>query len=403
VGPPHTTRAILLFDFGIFVLLGAFLVVAGVVNAFANPRLGLSLLAAGLVVLGLAEVGRRGARADATPLTLVVGPEEIGFERAGVIVDRVGRADVGVVTLEEGGRAGVVAVTVRSPDGGLIGRWQTGWLGKGSIRPYRALRRFGWPRAIDGPRGVHWASPDAPAWVKDPSAAGDGGDQRSPWPPDPFTPGPRPPTGSPLPVSPAVSGDPTLPLELDLPAMWCPLSLDVEVDALRVPAEVDQRIADQPDLAPARQALIDMFLGWAESARGLEAGLAAMRYDDDAEFGMVMATLLLFRILRDPERPIEEDLAALREGLTPAQPNDQHPPRLREVDMSLGRCLRLEATRDPTEDPTRPQAPRFVLQHWIPLSGRNVTLQFESTTSNLAYAPYIAAEVDAIVASVTLT
>lgn len=193
-----------------------------------------------------------------------------------------------------------------------------------------------------------------------------------------------------------------LPLTIELPLVWCHLSLDPERDAVEVPAQVDALIAYQPDLAPARQALLDMFFGWADSARGLEAGMAAMRYGEDPTFGVAMATLLIFRLAREAGQPIEAELAALRTGFSAAQPNDQYPPHLQEVDTAVGRSLRVDAVRDPTSDPADPQALRFVLQHWVPLPDHGYTLEFEATTSNLAMAPDIAAEVDAIVASVTL-
>jgi hypothetical protein len=192
----------------------------------------------------------------------------------------------------------------------------------------------------------------------------------------------------------------SLPLTFDLPAMWCLLSLDPAHDAVAVPAQVDERINGEPDLAPSRQALIDLFLGWAESARRLEAGLAAMRYEEHATFGLAMATLLVYRVARDPRRSIEEELDGLRDELSAAQPNDQYPPHLEVLDLPMGRSLRLDAVREPATDAAEPEALRFVLQHWIPLGGRGCTLEFEATTSNLALAPDIAAEVDAIVASV---
>lgn len=167
VGPPHATRVTLLAATGIFILLGAFLVIAGIVNIGKNLVGGITLLFAAVVVFALAELLRRSARpVPAHPLTLVVGPDDVGFERSGEVVDRVRRADVGVIVLEEFGRSGVLAVTVRGPEGDVVGCWQTGWLGKGSLRPWWALRRHSWPRAIQGVGPMRWVSKDAPAWVR---------------------------------------------------------------------------------------------------------------------------------------------------------------------------------------------------------------------------------------------
>jgi len=190
-------------------------------------------------------------------------------------------------------------------------------------------------------------------------------------------------------------------LTLRLPGTWCHLTLDPEVDAVEVAAQVDERIAQQSDLAPARQALIDLFLGWGDSARELGATMAAMRYDQDPEFGLAAATLLVLTSARDETQPVEADLADLRDRLAKPEPFDQFPPHLEEVDLPLGRALRLEAVREPvSETPDRVRL-RSVLQYWIPLAARPYTLEFEATTSNLVAAPDIAAEVEAIVASVT--
>ena len=196
------------------------------------------------------------------------------------------------------------------------------------------------------------------------------------------------------------AGRSSLPLALELPAVWCHLSLDPARDAVDVPAQVDERITAEPELAPGRQALLDLCFGWADSARQLGAGLAAMRYDEHASFGLAMATLLVFRVGLDPRRPVDAELQRLRDELSAAQPNDQYPPHLEEVDLPIGRSLRLDAVRDPTADGSEPEPLRF--QHWIPLPERSYTLEFEATTSNLALAPDVAAEVDAIVASAAL-
>jgi len=170
-------------------------------------------------------------------------------------------------------------------------------------------------------------------------------------------------------------------------------------DAVDVPAQVDERIAGEPDLAPARQALLDLFLGWADSARQLDAGLAAMRYDEHPTFGLAMATLLVFRLAMDPDQSVDAHLLALRDGLSAKQPNDRYPPHVEEVDMPIGRSLRIDAIREPTTDGGEPEPLRFVLQHLIPMPEKGYILQFDATTSNLDVAPDIAAEVDAIVAS----
>jgi len=153
---------------GIFGLLAVFLIVAGIVNVGHNPVGGVTLVAFGVVMLALAKQMRGMARPDPTnPLTILVGSDDIAFERDHQVVDRVSRVEVGAVVLEEYGTSGVLAVTVRGRSGDVVGRWETGWIGKGSIRPYRALRRHSWPRAIQGDGPMRWVSKDAPPWVRE--------------------------------------------------------------------------------------------------------------------------------------------------------------------------------------------------------------------------------------------
>jgi len=157
----------LLAGAGLFVFLGAGLAIAGVVNILRNPAGGLVLLVAAAVIFALAELLRRSARPDRSdPLTLVVGSDGVSFERQGQLVDHLGRAEVGVVVLEGFGRAGVLTVTVRAVDGALVGRWDTGWVGRSVLRPWQALRRYGWPRAIEEHGKVRKVSKDAPPWVR---------------------------------------------------------------------------------------------------------------------------------------------------------------------------------------------------------------------------------------------
>jgi hypothetical protein len=168
VGPPHVVRATLLSGAAGLALAAAVLLVAGIVKVVGGSAAGMAYVGVAAATLAAAELFRRMARPDPVgPLTILVGIEDLGFERGGRVLDQVRRAEVGVVVIEEEGRSGVQAVSVRGHQGELMGRWETGWLGKGSIRPYRALRRHDWPRAIRGSGTVRWASEDAPSWVRD--------------------------------------------------------------------------------------------------------------------------------------------------------------------------------------------------------------------------------------------
>jgi hypothetical protein len=127
----------------------------------------LLLLVSAAVVFALAVFLRRvGARDPKGALTFVVGPDALEFERHAKTVDRVARSEVGVVIVEEFGRAGVLAISVLGPSAAPVGRWETGWLGESPRRAWRALKRHGWPSVLRDQGTQRWVSDDAPSWVR---------------------------------------------------------------------------------------------------------------------------------------------------------------------------------------------------------------------------------------------
>lgn len=182
------------------------------------------------------------------------------------------------------------------------------------------------------------------------------------------------------------------------PPLWFHLPLVPGRDEDEVAAQVDERIAAEPDLAFARQELIDMLLNWASHGREVGAAFGGMRWEDHPRFGVAMATFLAHRLEQDPA-PVDQALATLRELLSPPLDIDQFPPRLAEVDLPCGRALRLEAVRDPTTDPARPEALRLCVQYWIPVDGSADLVQLDFSAANLALAHELSGEFDGIAAS----
>jgi hypothetical protein len=196
--------------------------------------------------------------------------------------------------------------------------------------------------------------------------------------------------------------DDVLRLGVSLPITWVNLTLDAATERDDVAQQVDDRIATEPELAPARAALMELCLGWAASARELGARMAAIRWDEDPAFGVAMATMLVFRLERSSSGPVEAELAALAGRLTEPLGNDQRPPVVDRVDVPIGQAMRVDAVRDPTPAGAPSEPLRSVIQYWIPVAGRADLLEIEATTANLALAPAIAEEVEAIVETMTL-
>ena len=58
------------------------------------------------------------------------------------------RAEIGLITINEGGFNGVVSLSVFGPDESLLGSWETKWIVKPPQQVKRVLERHGYPVAL---------------------------------------------------------------------------------------------------------------------------------------------------------------------------------------------------------------------------------------------------------------
>ena len=185
-------------------------------------------------------------------------------------------------------------------------------------------------------------------------------------------------------------------VSLDLPTTWFGLTCDEETDRAQVPAAVQARLREEPDLG-AGDAMVDVLLGWSASAASLGAAAAAMRWARDETFGMAMATLMLRRLERDPGS-LETELQRLRPMLAKQTPADEFAPRVTEVALASGQALRMEAVRQPSDGS---QPLRLVIEYWLPMEDIDL-VQMSFGTSNLALADELSTEFEFVASTLAV-
>lgn len=107
------------------------------------------------------------------------------------------------------------------------------------------------------------------------------------------------------------------------------------------------------------------------------------------------------RLSRDPGAP-EASLDHLRAELATELSIDEYPPRVEAVQLGIGRGLRMEAVRRPSDIDGEPQRLRLVVQYWVPVEQDEV-VELVFTTSNLGRAGELAAEFQVIAENLSYT
>ncbi len=155
---------------GVMILLGVVLIIAGIAGVADGQFPAAALIVVGLVA-GLfgRNMVRKTLKDVRTGLTVVVCPDAITFKRQGEVVDTVGRAEVGLVVLNELGRAGITDLEVYSPDRQRVGEWETNEI-KNALGYIRALRHHDYPWVVNEKQAgatlrTKVRSKLAPAWA----------------------------------------------------------------------------------------------------------------------------------------------------------------------------------------------------------------------------------------------
>jgi hypothetical protein len=168
---------------------------------------------------------------------------------------------------------------------------------------------------------------------------------------------------------------------------------------------VDQRLAVEPELAPWADLLRTQVSSVAEDFRREEALVGALRFQHDPVFGLVTAYCSATLVALDAPLDGVAMLEELREDLGTERPADASVPEIGEVVLGGRPSLRVAVTRlAPEVEPGEGRPAFIVLEHWTPLAevpGQVVRLA--AMSSRLAFAGELAAEFDAIAATLHVT
>ena len=157
---------------------------------------------------------------------------------------------------------------------------------------------------------------------------------------------------------------------------------------------VDRRIEAVPELAPARQALVDMLLGFWQDADG-QGALAAALLWEPAPTAAVAANLTVLAF-RDGPSTVEELLA----GAAAATDLDVRPRESALIERAAGPAVRVRCLRrsGPDDDLLVD-----VVEHWVPVPGHREVLLLRGSTPCLDVADELADVFDRIAGTLGFT
>ena len=185
-----------------------------------------------------------------------------------------------------------------------------------------------------------------------------------------------------------------------VPEAWYRWDPDEEADSTA--RQVDERIAQQPELRPVREMLLRLLMGCWHDAAGRRAVAAAALWEP-APLAAVTATLLVMEAERAAPGDDRAEIAGILDSLSGDSPFDVQPAELAPVDLPAGQAVRLRrvACTD-AATPGEPDVLVDMVQHWIPVPGGTEILVLAGSTPCLAVADDLAQTFDAIAALVEL-
>lgn len=165
-------------------------------------------------------------------------------------------------------------------------------------------------------------------------------------------------------------------------------------------ADLDVRIAKRPELAPARQTMLRVLLGyWADAAD--QGAIAAGGLVEPAPLAALLATFVVVPTERTHPDDDKAEIASIIELLSPASPFDVRPRTVDVVELPAGRAVRLaRLARTDAADPGESEVAVGMVQHWLAVSGQPTLLVLAGSTPCLHAADELEAVFDAIARSV---
>ena len=181
---------------------------------------------------------------------------------------------------------------------------------------------------------------------------------------------------------------------LTVPPGWYLYDPDQETRLDSTAQAVKRRTEAVPELAPARQALVDLLLGFWRDADE-QGALAAATLWEPAPIAAVAASLTVLAFSNAPAT-VEELLA----GATGATTLDVRPREAAPVELAAGPGVRVRCVRrsGPDDDLLVD-----VVEHWVPVPGHSDVLLLRGSTPCLDVADELADVFDAIAGTLKFT
>jgi hypothetical protein len=193
--------------------------------------------------------------------------------------------------------------------------------------------------------------------------------------------------------------DLTWDFNLLVPQAWYVYDPDPDRWVESTAREVDERIRHRPALAPVRQWLIDLLVGFWRDAHAFDALTAATLYEP-GEPAALAANLTVVFGRRQAPGSVTAEIDTLLASLTAAKGNDVGQRDIVTVDLPAGRAVRLRALTRTDEGGGEPDEVLIdLVQHWVPVPGHRAMIVLSGTTPCLDLADDLAAVFDGIAES----
>ena len=200
---------------------------------------------------------------------------------------------------------------------------------------------------------------------------------------------------TPPPPSHTPPAEPAWDFSLNIPDGW--YVRDPELASRRASTErdVDRQIADDPALAPHREDLVEILLGFWLEADQKSAIIAATVWQivDDT---IVVGNLAVFDGERQSPDSVESELAALERNLSRPEEHDVGDRDVRLVTLPAGKAVRLRWLTETEPDDDGSTLVLDGVSYWVPVPGHPATVALNGSTPCLPFADELAAAFDSI-------
>jgi hypothetical protein len=187
-------------------------------------------------------------------------------------------------------------------------------------------------------------------------------------------------------------------VRIDLPPAWFWWDRDdPEGSTVR---DLDARIGQRPELAPARDTMLQVLLKFWSEAND-QGAVAAGGLAEPAPDVALIASIVVVAVERMHPEDDEAELAAVVELLEPASRFDIRRRTVAVVDLPAGRSVRLaRLARTDCAGPGQSEVAVDMVQHWLPVAGQPTLLVLAGSTPCLHAADELEATFDSIARSV---